>query len=642
MKNYLNVYHEIHKSRKKYSNLLIFALFFFSYFSFFLSLERCLEGEDVCCKKVKWMKKKVIEEAISCILVIILFELMIKKKISKLHIIHFIIVFLSFYSASHGIDFDDHGYYNIKFFFIIVIFILFLLSIINYLLSIKNKKIIIICFFSSLILLYAIKNIINYYSDCNGWEKGLNNTSINNDIKKYGCQIQIPKLCLYKIGKFFLDRNKITSLDCNKQSLNSRKKLLEFSNSPYINENTSHIGYPLINKEEKLFLNKNYYSLKSYISENLINMNNFSLLQSLSTKKPEISIDFSKNTIGQININLNFNETLSRERRKLENLNNPFSKNILILYIDSVSRAYSIRQLKKTLKFFEKFMSYKGNYNKMFPSENFHSFQFFKYHSFKHFTTGNYPILFYGNHRNKRNKYITLHLKKNGYITGYSADNCFIDFVRSYHDFTFDDIYDHQYVICDPNKIPPSSELKCFYGRLHFEYMFEYMEQFWKKYKDNRKFSLLLTNFAHEGSIEMLKYIDNRIYEYFNKLFNDNLLKDTSIFLLSDHGVAIPSIYYLTQFFKYEKDLPMLYLLINDRKNVSYELQYNHLYENQQTFITGFDIYDTIIHLIYGSNYGTKATKGILSKKGKSLFTKIDQKKRSPKKYKPMTKKVCK
>ena len=160
--------HEIHKSRKKYSNLLIFALFFFSYFSFFLSLERCLEGEDVCCKKVRWMKKKVIEEAISCILVTMLFELMIKKKISKLHIIHFIIVFLSFYSASHGIDFDDHGYYNIKFFFIIVIFILFLLSIINYLLSIKNKKIIIICFFSSLILLYAIKNIINYYSDCNG------------------------------------------------------------------------------------------------------------------------------------------------------------------------------------------------------------------------------------------------------------------------------------------------------------------------------------------------------------------------------------------------------------------------------------------------------------------------------------------
>ena len=371
-------------------------------------------------------------------------------------------------------------------------------------------------------------------------------------------------------------------------------------------------------------------------------MNNLTLLESLAEKKPEVSIDFSKNKIGQLKINLTFNETLSYKRKKLESLTNPYSNNILILYVDSVSRAYSIRQLKKTLQFFEQFMEYQGNHNQNFPSENFHSFQFFKYHSHRHFTTGNYPILFYGNHRSKKNKYITLHLKKNGYITGYSADNCCIDFIKSFHDFSFDDAYDHQFVMCDPNKMSPSSELKCFYGKLHFEYMFEYMEQFWSKYKDNRKFSLLLTNFAHEGSLEMLKYIDNRIYEYLNTLYQQNLLKETSVFLLSDHGVAIPSIYYLTQFFKYEKALPMFYLLINDRKNVSYEAQYNHLYQNQQTFITGFDIYNTIIHLIYGDKFGTKSTKGIKSKKGQSLFLYINQKKRNPRKYKPMARFVCK
>ena len=98
--------------------------------------------------------------------------------------------------------------------------------------------------------------------------------------------------------------------------------------------------------------------------------------------------------------------------------------------------------------------------------------------------------------------------------------------------------------------------------------MFEYINQFWRQYKDNRKFTVLLTNFAHEGSLEKLKYIDNTIYEYFIKLFNDNLLKDTSIFLLSDHGVGIPSIYYLNSFFKYELVLPMLYLFVNDRKNI--------------------------------------------------------------------------
>ena len=171
--------------------------------------------------------------------------------------------------------------------------------------------------------------------------------------------------------------------------------------------------------------------------------------------------------------------------------------------------------------------------------------------------------------------------------------------------------------------------------------MFDYMTQFWRKYKTNRKFSLMLTNFAHENTLEKLKYIDNIIYNYFNGLFNDNLLKDTCVFLLSDHGVAVPSIYYLNDFFRIEKVLPMFYLLINDKKDKNYESQFNYIYSNQQTFITGFDIYNTLIHLIYGDTYGTNVTKNIISKYGKSLFTKINPIKRKPKNYKSMDLHAC-
>ena len=380
---------------------------------------------------------------------------------------------------------------------------------------------------------------------------------------------------------------------------------------------------------------------QKFFFEKLIDMNNLTLLDSLKENKPEISVDFSKNKNGIVNINVNFNNTLSEERKKLESKIKPLSNNILILFIDSISRASSMRQLKKTLKFFESFMPFQGNSNLKFPNENFHCFQFFKYHSHKYFTSGNYPILFYGKHRNETNKYITLYLKRNGFITGYSADECFNDFTRTFHNFTFDDIYDHEYIICDPNYRNLRSKLNCFYGKIHVEFMFEYMSQFWLKYKDNRKFSLMLTNFAHENTLEKLKYIDNMIYNYFNKLFQENLLKDTTIFLLSDHGVAVPSIYYLNEFFKIERVLPMLYLIINDRKNLTYESQYRNIYENQQTFITGFDIYNTIIHIIYGDEFETNKTEGILSKNGKSLFTKIDPTKRSPKDYPSMDDDIC-
>ena len=39
-------------------------------------------------------------------------------------------------------------------------------------------------------------------------------------------------------------------------------------------------------------------------------------------------------------------------------------------------------------------MDYKGNFNEKYPEENYHSFEFFKYHAFKGYTTVNYPLLF--------------------------------------------------------------------------------------------------------------------------------------------------------------------------------------------------------------------------------------------------------
>ena len=125
-------------------------------------------------------------------------------------------------------------------------------------------------------------------------------------------------------------------------------------------------------------------------------MDNNKLLNKIP-KLPEIIVDFSKNPYGEMIINLNYNKKLSQKRKKLENHSNPYYKNILLLYLDSVSRANSIRQLKKTMKFIEQFMPYDSPFHKKFYSENYHSFQFFKYYSFIGYTSVNYPIIFYGN-----------------------------------------------------------------------------------------------------------------------------------------------------------------------------------------------------------------------------------------------------
>ena len=173
------------------------------------------------------------------------------------------------------------------------------------------------------------------------------------------------------------------------------------------------------------------------------------------------------------------------------------------------------------------------------------------------------------------------------------------------------------------------------------------MNQFWRKYKNNRKLATIVINDAHEGTLEAIKYTDDVIYNFLISLYDDNLLKDSSIILLSDHGSALPAIYYIHEFYQIEMRLPMLYIILNDRKNVDYNKQYFYIQKNQQTFITAYDIYNTIGNLIFGDNYSNIQNKESnhdtpKSPMGKSLFENINQKERKPKLYPFMDKGVCK
>ena len=625
------------------NNKYLFS-YLISYLLYFLSLEKCYEGEDACCIKINWIILKIVELIISCLILSYLIESIILKNSSKLNIIHIFIVFLLFYTYSHGFFFHDHGYFNFVAYFLFLIIFLIILFISKSIFHLYKKhyySFIIICIISICIFFsFLVIDPIN----CNDWTKGLNDTYIENDINKYGCQINVPKKCLYKIFKYTQDITKIKGIQCKNKKTEAKKKYL--SKSPYLSEETKKIGLPLTNKDPVCFLDGiDDHVIMKYFLSHLIDINNKNII---NKNISEIIIDFSKNEYGEMIINVNYNETLSKERKKLENNTIPFSNNIMIIYLDSVSRANAIRQLKKTMNFFEKFISYKGGFHERYPTENFHTFQFFKYHSFKEHTRGNYPRLIYGNDRNTTKLVrITKYLKENGYITSYSGDYCIRDNTRTHHNLTIDEVDDHQMLLCDPNKENfNKNTIKCLYGKIHTEHLLEYTNQFWRIYKNNRKFSLIVTNDAHEGSLESLKYLDDLIINYLNSLYIDNLLKDSSIFLLSDHGVGMPSIYYFSDFYQYEQHLPMFFLIINDRKNISYSEQYSNIYDNQQAFITAYDIYNTIAHLIYGNKYEYIQNKTIYndtpkSPYGKSLLTKIDKKNRTSKNYKNMVNYVC-
>ena len=636
------------KKKSIYIHILHVILFFISYFFYFISLRGCYDGEDMCSHGQTWIIIDLIELLISISINVVLFFFMIFNKVSSLNLIHFIIIFILFYEYSHETISEDHGYYNfVAFFSLLWVLTLLALFIHGLILVIKSKYrywicVMIFLFIIIIIIMYKINPI-----NCDDWTLGLNNTHLENDKNKYGCQIELPNVCSFKIFNDTQDISKITKLNCSLGKKDARKILLSVLTSPYINQNTKRFGYPLTNKGEVGGLDgKDKTVLLNYTYENMLDMDN--ITRDIEYW-PEQIVDFTENENGQLKINLTYNDTLSKERKELEKNMNPYSDNIMILYVDSVSRPCALRQLKKTTQFFEKFMSYQGGHHDKYPDENYHSFQFFKYHSFRKFTQGNFPILFYGNLPEVNDLVlITKYFKENGYVTNYCSDECKKDNTRMHHNFTESEIYDHQMLLCDPNLVEMSKPIKkCLYGNINSYHLYEYAKQFWIKYKDNRKFSALVTNDGHESTLEALKYTDDIIYNYLIELYDENLLKDTTILLLSDHGNLLPSIYYLNDFFQIEGRLPMLFLLVNDRKNVSYNDQYYYIQKNQQTFITGYDFYNTIGYLLYGDKYADIKNKTIeqdtpKSPLGESLFNYIDQQSRNPKNYDNMDQHICK
>ena len=216
---------------------------------------------------------------------------------------------------------------------------------------------------------------------------------------------------------------------------------------------------------------------------------------------------------------------------------------------------------------------------------------------------------------------------------------CLRDSTKSNHEYSIEEVYDHEFILCDLNKEHINiNTIRCLYGKQDFEHLLDYTDQFWRKYSSNRKYSLLISNYGHEGTLQVLKYADSVLFKFLSNLFNDNLLKDTTVILMSDHGAHMPSINYISDFYKIEKQLPMLFMLINDRKTISYDEQYKCMHENQQTLITAFDFYNTLGNIIFGDKYidinnKTAGKDTCKSPYGVSLFHKINSKVRHPKKY---------
>ena len=611
----------IERLPSKINDIKIILLSIVSFFFYFISFRGCEGTQSYCLVTLSPSFFYLIGVYImicSLITLYIIYEAL-NNKISKIHLFYYVpLLIYLLYFYDNGSDLSHHGSYNkMVFYFLIVSFIILFLifCLLKYIYT--NYKIIFISLTLSFIWI-LIYTYIKITKNCNVWYDGLNGIRLENNPKFDKCKIVHPKRCWINSIDGVFDVSRILNENCNNFRGGEKAELLKYL-SPRFNL-TQNFGYPITTKYT--WLNQSHFDrFFNNVMADMIDLDKIDYSKIADDLKPEVVLKFDPVTeMGKIDIKINRNEILAKERNDIYNTLLPKDKpkynNILFLYIDAISRPKFIRAMKNTEKYLSKY----------FNSSEKSFYQMMKYHNFIFFTQQNVNPMFFGESMfNSNGTSILKHIKKKGFITGHSNNICtrqLYDIEDNYTENIEYDNFDHENIamMCDPNFYNPENRFtpymgpysirrRCLYGRDTFEYILEYGEKFWETYSKEHKFLRLSFQDAHEGTLEVVKYLDVKLAEFLEKFDRKGYLKDTAVFLVSDHGNNMVGIYNIFQFEDYvlEKTLGTWFMLLPKKK----EIDEKFLEINQQRLVSPYDIHDTLLDM-----FGYHQNNTIFSRKG--------------------------
>ena len=634
------IYHHkwgVNNNLKKYDKTGFIHLFihlnclFFFIFSigfYVKSLGGCYGATYECItgRNLNFLYKKYYEMIYCSILISIILFLSFHKIITRLFVIPIIIIYPILFLCNRGNSLSEHGIYNtIVFIGVLIIFLggaEFILFIYRSYKKKYYKKLIIT---GSIIILPFIIFIISGFTSCIGWNKGINDIEIINDPSKDSCYIREPSFCTIPIFDNIFDFSRIGSNTC--EGTHNDKKQLEVY-IPRI-ENYNSIAFPDTTK----------YSFETESRVGIFHYKVFNDIynpEEQTDRKSEVIVHYDEKGKGNVEINVTRDENLAKTRNELAK-NFPVKyENILFIYIDAISRNHFKRKLPKTSIFIKRYL-----HNYQYKAGILNAYQFMKYSNFKGTTQENTMPMFYGDSmQNSAGISILKYFKNKGYITCGSENLCHRELfaIQGYkNDFTEFESFDHENyaLFCDPNYCVPNNPFgffqgmysvyrRCLYGKDTSEYVFEYGNKFWEAYKNERKFVRLSFIDAHEGTMEVIKYLDDYLFKFLTS-FVDNYLNDkTAIIIASDHGQNMISLHTFmnSQDFIYERTLGSLFILLPDNDNYDpYPIE-----KNEQIFVTPYDIHDTLIDFAGGNS-------NEYSNNGQSLLKEINGLNRNCLKY---------
>ncbi|CAH2230194.1 uncharacterized protein LOC120624679 [Pararge aegeria] len=136
------------------------------------------------------------------------------------------------------------------------------------------------------------------------------------------------------------------------------------------------------------------------------------------------------------------------------------------------------------------------------------------------------------------------------------------------------------------------------------QHILDYASNFTESYKDENFFGFFWLNSYSHNLENIPTLIDKNMVNFFTKLNNSGVLQNTFIYFLSDHGLRSGKMRVPYESY-YDERLPMLFLWVpTEFRNIRPE-EYNNLKFNQHRLITPYDLYLTLLDTLTVSKEST-------------------------------------
>lgn len=220
---------------------------------------------------------------------------------------------------------------------------------------------------------------------------------------------------------------------------------------------------------------------------------------------------------------------------------------------------------------------------------------------------------------------IWTNFQKSGYVTAYAED---FDIDSTFKFFTRGFKYpptDYDFIPMFMKASIGNREFgKCLGYKYGPELLYEYVVDFAKRFKDTPYFGFFWANdFSHHYLSEPLS-MDSKVNGYFKELLADDILDNTIVFLMSDHGIRFGKSRQLPFIGRHEDFLPLMYIrlpewLKKERKDIVAALK-----ANRNVLTSHFDLFMTLKDILDMSNPEYPIANSMGCPICQSLFKKIN------------------